>query len=274
MVLLFSGANHKDSMQREAKKSLGGYISSTPVPNKKLNSLFSEISSYDLSDEGGFEVIAIFLKNDSKEPMINIEIESFSQRVLGDDLNLCDFEFSISELSEKGGIELIGSPQEEPYYVNWFKCESSYEDCIIELKHQGNVGEEFFIFDLEGKFEGFTFEDSIRDILKVLNDSGEFIATNIKSGFIHIIRKEHVITNANSNFVSSGDARIKEDVNLSNGKDGKVIIYDELLPNDSLGIWIKRTVNGRDKILGSDTCGVDKLNNIKKESLDIIFHYD
>lgn len=44
MILYYSGANKANTEQNQAEKSLGGYISSSTIPNGLINSIFTTIS--------------------------------------------------------------------------------------------------------------------------------------------------------------------------------------------------------------------------------------
>jgi hypothetical protein len=44
MILFYTGADTANAPQINAEKSLGGFVSGSPIPNGKLNNLFSSIS--------------------------------------------------------------------------------------------------------------------------------------------------------------------------------------------------------------------------------------
>lgn len=273
MKLLFSGATNYKVEQPDINKSLGGYMSLTQVPNKKLNAIFSDLSNFDLKNKQS-NTIAIFLFNDTASEIQNISLENIYQNKFGKLINLCDFEFSISEISSGGSIEVIGSIFEEPLYSNWFECESRYEECTIKLKTAGNLGDDFSIFGLMGVLSGNTLESFRNDILDIINNSGNLICEVIDEFNLYVRTKEISTTNENSNFVTSGFAQIDTDVDLQNGKDGRTIIYDKLLPDKAIGIWIKRKINDNYKSLLNDCQILKNVDLEKVESLELIFHHD
>ena len=73
MRLFYTGASSFGAEQKDLNKSLGGWISSTPIPNGMKSNLFGSISSY-TSDQLFREVIAIALKNVTTETVNDIEI--------------------------------------------------------------------------------------------------------------------------------------------------------------------------------------------------------
>lgn len=114
MKLLLSGASHKDAPQMDLTKSLGGLISSTPVPNGRINSLFSDISNHTIQNKT-VEIVAIFLKNDSSDA------NNFSIKQIYENDNICEFEWGVVSVSDSGSMEIIGNRYEEPFYVEWFE---------------------------------------------------------------------------------------------------------------------------------------------------------
>jgi hypothetical protein len=273
MKFLFSGATNYKVEQPDINKSLGGFMSSTSVPNKKLNALFSDLSNFDLKNKSQ-NTIGIFMFNDTTIPINNISLETIYQNKFGKLINLCDFEFSISEVSSSGSIEVIGSVFEEPFYANWFDCESAYEFCNLKLKTAGQLGDDLSLFGLVGTLTGNTIESLQKDIFDLINSSSNLVCEIVDEMNVFIRSKEITLTNENSNFLTSGNAEIEEDVMLQNGKDGRTLIYDSLLPDKAIGIWIKRKINNNYKLLNSD-CQDLKLSNLEKiETLEMVFHHD
>lgn len=62
MILLYTGAGTSNTPQINAEKSLGGFVSSTPVPNGRLNNIFSDLSKSGILDQRK-EIRLIALKN-------------------------------------------------------------------------------------------------------------------------------------------------------------------------------------------------------------------
>lgn len=273
MKLLFSGATNFKVEQADINKCLGGFMSSTTVPNKKLNALFSDVSNFDLKNKAQ-NTIGLFLYNDTASNITNISLESIYQNKLGTLINLCDFEFAITEVSSSGSIEMIGSIFEEPFYANWFECESRYEDCTIKLKTFGNQGDDFSIFGILGVLTGNDFDSFSKDIFELINNSTNLSCEIIDNKTIYVKSKLISITNSSSDFITSGNAELESDVNLGNGKDGRTLIYDTLLPDKAIGIWIKRKINDNYKNLNKECQDLKKSNLEKIETLEVIFHHD
>lgn len=275
MKLLFSGATNFKVPQTEANKSLGGFMSSSSVPNGKINALFSDISGYDLKEKNS-NTIAIFFYNDGTTDINNLSLEMIYQNKLGVPVNYADFEFSITEMSATGSIELIGSIFEEPFYANWFTPESRYEDCRIELKTPGNVGDDFSIFGLIGTLTGDTLATFQKDILDLINSSPDLICQVVDEKTVYIRRNVILVTGENSEFLTSGFAEIVSDQNLANGLDGRTIIYPTLAPEKALGIWMKRKINDNYKSLTKECKTLEEQDKTldKTELFELNFQYD
>lgn len=74
MKLFYTGANTFNAEQKVSKLSLGGYVSSSVVPNNFMNSLFSSVSEF-AKQTLSSEAILIALKNDDIDLASNIEID-------------------------------------------------------------------------------------------------------------------------------------------------------------------------------------------------------
>jgi hypothetical protein len=73
MRLFFTGASTALATQTESVKSLGGLISTSPVPNDQKNALFSTLSEFTVT-KGNKEVRCVVLKNESGGDLTNVNI--------------------------------------------------------------------------------------------------------------------------------------------------------------------------------------------------------
>lgn len=273
MKLYLSGAQVFKGEQRDVNQSLGGFMSSTPVPNKKLNGIFADVSLFNLKEKTQ-NVLAIFLYNEGAEAITNITIQNIYQVQLGKYINQCDFEFAAVEMNENGTIELIGSQFEEPFYAEWFDCESRYEDCSLKLLAPGEAGDEFSIFGLIGTLSGNSIKTLQKDLIDIINSSDFIKAEPNGDDSIYIKSTSLVATNQNSDFLTSGNANV-QDADLTNGKDGETLISDSLEPGKGIGLWIKRKINDRYKEPCETCVNLSLPNNVvKKEVLELVFNHD
>lgn len=73
MILLYTGAKATNGQQPNANLSLGGYVSSNPVPNGRLNNLFSTIAKSDVTEKRSV-IRMIALKNTSGATKTGVKI--------------------------------------------------------------------------------------------------------------------------------------------------------------------------------------------------------
>lgn len=108
MILYYSGAQTPNTPQPDYEKSLGGFVSSSPVPNGGINSIFSNISQLTL-EEGAVETRAIFLKNTTGVALnLNLWLEYLADTGM-------KFEVAFVEPNEQGGMEAIITSKHIPY---------------------------------------------------------------------------------------------------------------------------------------------------------------
>lgn len=274
MKLLFSGAKYLNGEQKESNLSLGGFMSSTAVPNSKLNAIFSDLSMYDLQNKV-VNCIALFIYNDTLLPIENLTLQQVYEQYQGKYTNLADFDFAVVEVASNGSIELIGSNFEEPFYADWFNCESRLEDCVLKLNNAGTALDSFSVFGINGNLTGNTMLSFQEDIMSALSGSGLFACSKISETEIYVQKVDFEITNSNSNFSTSGIASI-ENKNLSGGKLDKTLIADSILPGKSIGFWIRRKINDNYKEQESLclTLEEQKLKNDTKEDFKLVFELD
>jgi len=275
MRLLFSGAQYFKSEQGNAEKSLGGFMSSTSVPNKKLNAIFSGVSNYNLTNNSQ-NTLAFFVYNDTATAIANITLETINQNALGVDINYCEWEYSVALPAANGAIEQIGSSFEEPFNANWFDCTSRYEDCNIVLHTAGALGDDFSIFGLLGVLTGNTVLTLQADIIALVNTSDWLRAEPNGETGVYFRSKNVAPTSESTNFVTTGYATIMEDVSLSGGVDNRTILIDTLDPDKAIGLWVKRKVTDNFKTLppNDDYYDLSTLEVEKKEVVELIFQHD
>jgi len=274
MRLLFSGAKYLGTEQKEANLSLGGFMSGTPVPNSKLNAIFSDVSLYDLQNKVN-NCLALFIQNETTNLITNLTIQEVYERFQGAYTNFADFDFAVVEVAPNGSIEAIGSIYEEPFYAEWFNSESRLEDCRLTLTQSGTIGDTFSIFGINGTLTGDSLATFQADLIEALNDSGLFSASKIDDNTVYIQNSVFGITGVSSNFSTSGSA-LATNVNLSGGLLDKTLIADEIVAGGSIGLWIRRRINSNYKIQDDECLTLEeiKAQHNTKEDFKIIFELD
>jgi hypothetical protein len=139
MQLLYTGASTYNTAQKKKEYSLGGFISSTVVPNAQLGNLFSLVSKYAIENDS-FEVIALALKNDSLDKYYSVNI--WFELPTG---NYCDFEIAVVTLSQDTNdyyyMETLINNQSLPYNATFYSCNGQANAIDIgDLDSSGMVG--------------------------------------------------------------------------------------------------------------------------------------
>lgn len=104
----YSGASTFEAPQQKASLSLGGYVSSTPIPNGENNSVFSELSLLAAKNKYR-ETKLIVLKN---------ELNSLNNVILWSNYNLAIVEPIVNEKNEIL-FEQISNSFAIPYYATF-----------------------------------------------------------------------------------------------------------------------------------------------------------
>ncbi|MEG1462126.1 MAG: hypothetical protein RSC48_03370 [Anaerorhabdus sp.] len=133
-------AKSADNPQSDVNRSLGGYISSTPVPNAAINSLFDLISSYTL-EKRQKETIAIGLINQLDKAVKDVEL-----KIVTDPDNEATFKIAAVSVGSNYLMEQIANRYQEPMSAE-FHDASFYRAAVdIEITQYASEGEEIALY--------------------------------------------------------------------------------------------------------------------------------
>src|SRR5574344_1912053 len=127
MEFFYTVSSQPGVAQSKPVLSLGGFLSSSKVPNGSLGNLFAEMSPYTLQNSRA-EYIGLILTNTLKP------ITSMSLRVKQFSGNICKFRIAPVELTENGEMELVPSVNSKPLYAEF---EEASEANKIDLSFEG-----------------------------------------------------------------------------------------------------------------------------------------
>ena len=140
MILYYTGADKGSYPQTFSNKSLGGYISSSVLPNGGLDNLFEKVGKSDIRQRR-ISVRCIALKNFFPDTKQNFKIYS----ELGEN-SLCTLKIavvqpSIDPVGNFPYFEQIGDSESLPYYSDFQTYEGEANALIVpELLPQSYVG--------------------------------------------------------------------------------------------------------------------------------------
>ncbi len=115
MKLYYTGADKFNAVQKDPSKSLGGFISSTIIPNSYIGNIFSEADIKSIKQKE-IEVKCIAVKNDSLATITAVKLE-----IVLDADSICNYKIGFSEAGtdDCGGkfFEQVINSQALPYDV-------------------------------------------------------------------------------------------------------------------------------------------------------------
>jgi len=133
MELYYTVSSREGVAQSKPGNSLGGFCSSSLVPNGALENLFSEISAYALQNPQP-EYIGLILKNTYG----SISNLSFWMNVPS--TAMCNYRIAVVELSANGEMELVPSVNSKPFYAE-FEVTSQSDPLVLTLTEPFTKGQ-------------------------------------------------------------------------------------------------------------------------------------
>lgn len=162
MKIVYSNASKPNLPQTDPGKSLGGYLSNTPILNGSLNNLFPIVSNQSLNNLP-FEVRMIGLKNDSTRTYSTISLTFTVQTD-----SIFKYSFAISEPTEDdcGDLyEILQGSRSLPYYSEFIEITSgtTYEldSSILTSKSLGLWLKRDFKAEKKNKVSAFNTDECL-----------------------------------------------------------------------------------------------------------------
>lgn len=285
MILLLSGATHPESEQRDVMKSTGGYISSTLVPNGGLNVLFDDISCYGQNKKIQ-DTIAVFLKNDSNQTRNNIILQQIYSNNLGVDSDCVKFKWAAIEPKDYNYIEKIGNRRELPYNAEFFDPIAKREDACLKILTPGNSGDVVNVLGVDSILLGNEKSDVVFAIVESFEDDEDYTVEAKSDEEIYFRRKALIFTQDLIELITPGNATA-ESTNFSGGKDEGVLLIEEMLPGETIGLWISRKIKKPkdtscevleeeyDELFGDEFSEEEVIDHVDNEDChEVIFSWD
>ena len=280
MMIYLTGASTSlaktsDNPQTDASKSLGGYISSTPVPNAALNVLFDLISSYTL-EKRPKETIAIGLIN-----QLDVAVKDVELKIVTDEDHEAVFKIAAVTIDKSNYLmEQISSRYQEPIMAE-FHDASFYRAAVdLEVINPASIGEEIALYPfnvnfevkktgMEGTWEAFEEAFSNDEIYRV---------RRISEKVFRIERRDETVieTPAECSYITTEGFTANFLGKFENKADNSVLIKSIFEPKEAVGIWIQRAIK-RNNYLSNE----ELLENFKEkfiletsEEVEMIISYN
>lgn len=235
MRFFYSGAKSLNSSQTDISKSLGGFISSTSLPNGRLNNLFQDVSLVSLQEESS-ETKAIFLKNISNKIVQNIVLYFLYPSETISKLQVACVEPVNNEM------ELIRSAYDLPYEAEFFEPSAVFSFSVFTLV------EDNFVASDSIKIENFTIPMSSAPSNAEFMQKAKTVFSNSEVyNFVQMNETQFKLEYKILGLYSNTPAIVVQNNAITatifgGGVDNSVLIAEEMEPGASLGIWLSKTI--------------------------------
>lgn len=259
--------------QTNIEKSLGGFVSNSPVPNAALNKIFDSISSVTLRDKQ-FEIIGVGLVNRFEGKVAtNIVV-----KIINSDNNLAKYEIAVNELTDKLLMEHIENRYQEPIQSTFFNSDFKRACVDIIINSLGAIGEIFTIepFGVNCEILESSYDGIYSSVAKQFDGDEDYNVKRINDNTIRIERKdESTIEPFPCSYYSDGGISLSFLSYFMNPVDNSKELSD-LRTNKGFGIWIKRIID-ENSILSNNQIIENFLNGVSEETseqVEIVFSYN
>lgn len=245
MLLYLTGASSslkrsEESPQADVSKSLGGYVSSSLVPNGALNSLFDLISITTLKDKRN-EIVGIALVN-----KFDFDVKNVTLKIVTSDTNIAKFKVAATALGEDMSMEHIANRYSEPMMAEFVDAEFYPASVDVTIENLGVSGEEIHIepFDKFITISEPTYDGFYNSVEKAFSNDSKYSVRRISEKVFRIESKDTSVSiPMECSYLSEGTAAISFDDLYKIRKDNSVLLIEELKSGEGIGLWLKREIS-------------------------------
>lgn len=283
MMIYLTGANASlaksaENPQTDPNNSLGGYISSSPVPNSAVNSLFDLLSSLTLQRRNK-ETIAIGLINKFDFPVKDVCL-----KVISGDENIAEFKVAAINVDKSNYcMERIGNRYQEPMQADFYNADFYRAAVDVTIINPAQAGEEIVLypFDIDVSVTTSGIEGTWDAIYRAFKNNNTYSVKRLTETKFRIERKdEEVITvPLECSFITTELFNISFEDKFKNKLDNSVSLIagdEELAPGEAIGIWLQRSIKSEryktDEELIQDYD--NKVINSNLEEIELILSYN
>ena len=253
MKLYYSGANQPNTPQNDPKKSLGGYLSSTEVPNGRLNNIFNDISP--VSKQFNYEEVkGVFIKNTTGAAVNNVTVYSTEG-------TNTDFKIQLSATTAANfKMEQIGSSKDTPLYGDFYNVGINYSKSLCTITGTLTPNTDVII---AGRYVtvGSTSDNDafIQNAINVFSTDSTLQIVKVNSTKFYIVYRE--IGNYTQNPGVISENTVITSTNYSGGEDNSVLISNSLANNGYIALWLKKIIKPGAGLTDEELYAAFKANN-------------
>lgn len=233
-------AKSSEAPQTDVSKSLGGYVSSSIVPNGNINALFDMISLNTLKNKPK-ETIAIALVNKFDFNTLNVGIKIVTKKNF-----IGKFKVAVVEIGNDFLMEHIDNRYSEPIQAEFHDVDFYRASVTAKILNPCIAGEiiSFQPFDIDVEVEESGMEGTMDAILNAFSLSSDYSANKLSETEFEVISKsENVVAEPlDCLAVCTEDGEIDFNGKYQNGKNNTAFISESLEPNKAIGIWLQRQI--------------------------------
>lgn len=249
MMIYLTGAQYslkrtEDNPQADPAKSLGGFISSSPVPNGSLNALFDLVSS-NMLIERPRETLAIALINKLAVSVSNVEL-----KIVVGNKPICAWRIAAVAPNDSLAVESIPNRYAEPLNATFYDATFVRAAIEFDVITPPIGGESFAIMPIGFTAELLGSENGLEGLWKAMRRAASrdatFAVERVSENRFRVAYRDETEVAAEGiecSLLTDGGMRVEFDGKFRNASDNSVIIADELSPEDAVVLWIQREVS-------------------------------
>jgi len=125
MKLYYTTTAKVDAPQQKPTQSLGGFKSSSPIPNSAFGNLFPDISLLTIEKKLP-EYIGLILINERPNPVSEVKI--WINNAVE---NICNYKIAVVELNSRNEFETLPSGNSKPLFAEFYTANNETDAIII-----------------------------------------------------------------------------------------------------------------------------------------------
>lgn len=267
-------AKSSEAPQNDPIKSLGGYISSSPVPNNSLNGLFDMLSMMTLKNKQK-ETIAIALVNKFDKSVKNVKLKTLVNKN-----NIAKFKVAAVNMDKDMLMEHINNRYDEPMQADFYDTSFTKASVELEVVAGGEIGDTISLmpFNVTATIENKGIDGTVDAIIKAFYDNENYSAIKLSNNRIYIESKSEDVVSKPINCISTvvGSADIRFRGEFKNSLNNEVLLCESLLPGEAIGLWIQRSISTTGKRSDEEIiCDYNDGKVVENvEGVELIFNYN
>lgn len=250
MMIYLTGAQYslkrtEDNPQADPAKSLGGFISSSPVPNGSLNALFDLVSSSALMERPR-ETLAVALMNKLAVAVRNVEL-----KIVVGSKPICAWRIAAVAPNDALAVESIPNRYAEPLNATFYDATFVRAAVEFDVTVPPGAGESFAIMPIGFAVELTDRESGLDGLWKAMKRaagrSETFSATRLSDCRFRVAYRDETEVvpeeGIECSLLTDGGMRVEFDGRFCNDSANSVIVADELAPEGAVVLWLQREVS-------------------------------